>query len=168
MARNGISRREQTPAEASMTILFLPALYALCFRRSLDAASSEAPRADSPRAGEIRIWIKKTAARIADRVRGLISRPKPHVASLVLAALVLSAVVGATSAAERGTAEQRRACTPDVFKHCSEFIPDADRITVCLRQKVRELSPECRVVMTGLKKAEATVGQAPRNAGRRE
>ena len=44
----------------------------------------------------------------------------------------------------------------------------ADRITVCLRQKVRELSPECRVVMTGLKKAEATVGQAPRNAEHRE
>jgi len=33
---------------------------------------------------------------------------------------------------------------------------------------VRELSPECRVVMTGLKKAVATVGQAPRNAGLRE
>ena len=92
---------------------------------------------------------------------------KPHVASLVLTALFLSAVVGASSAAERGTAEARRACTPDVFKHCSEFIPDADRITVCLRQKVRELSPECRVVMTGVKKAEATVG-APRNAGHRE
>ena len=108
-----------------------------------------------------------STVRMADPVRGLISRRKPRVASLVLTALFLSAVVGASSATERGTAEARRACTPDVFKHCSEFIPDADRITVCLRQKVRELSPECRVVMTGVKKAEATVG-ASRNAGHRE
>jgi hypothetical protein len=41
---------------------------------------------------------------------------------------------------------------PDVFKHCAEFIPDPDRITACLRQKVRELGPECRVVMTERKK----------------
>jgi hypothetical protein len=88
--------------------------------------------------------------------------------AILAVALFISLLCGAASAAERGTAEQRRACTPDVFKHCSEFIPDAERITVCLREKVRELSPGCRVVMTGLKKAEATVGQAPRNAGRRE
>jgi hypothetical protein len=196
MARN-ISRREQTPAEASNDPVLIidqcTAILAVAFfisplcsaasaaerasperrrasmpkKRSLEAAGSEAPRVDSPQASKIRMWIEKTAARMAERVRGLISRPKPHVASLVLAALVLSTVVGSNSAAERGTAEARRACTPDVFKHCSEFIPDADRITVCLRQKVRELSPECRVVMTGVKKAEATVG-APRNAGHRE
>jgi hypothetical protein len=69
--------------------------------------------------------------------------------AIVVAMLLVSLMAGATSATEQGTEDQRRACTPDVFRHCSEFIPDPDRITVCLRAKVRNLSPDCRVVMSG-------------------
>jgi hypothetical protein len=72
-----------------------------------------------------------------------------HCVAILAIVLLLSLLGGAAFAAERGTPEQRRACTPDVFKHCGEFIPDADRITACLRQKVSDLSPECRVVMAG-------------------
>ncbi len=34
-------------------------------------------------------------------------------------------------------------CTPDVMRLCSEYIPDADRIVVCLKAKRRQLSPSC-------------------------
>ena len=69
-----------------------------------------------------------------------------HCVAIVTLALFLSLLGSVTFAADRGTPEQRRACTPDVLKYCGEFIPDADRITVCLRQKVRDLSPARRVV----------------------
>jgi hypothetical protein len=46
----------------------------------------------------------------------------------------------------QGTLEQRLACTPDVLRLCSAFIPDADQITVCLREKSSELSDACRTV----------------------
>ena len=39
------------------------------------------------------------------------------------------------------------ACTPDVFRLCSAFIPDTDQITTCLRQKNAELSDACRTAM---------------------
>jgi hypothetical protein len=68
------------------------------------------------------------------------------------AGLSIALLSGAAWTAERGTADERRACTPDVFKHCGEFIPNAERITTCLREKVRELSPDCRVVMIGPRK----------------
>jgi hypothetical protein len=46
----------------------------------------------------------------------------------------------------QGTPEQRMACTPDVFRLCSAFIPNADEITICLREKYAELSDVCRIV----------------------
>jgi len=70
----------------------------------------------------------------------------------VLTLFLPAIVVGAAATAERGSEEDRMACAPDVFRHCSEFIPNADRITACLRQRVRELSPECRIVMTRLRR----------------
>jgi hypothetical protein len=47
-------------------------------------------------------------------------------------------------AQEQGTADERQACEPDVNRLCSQFIPDRDKIILCLNQKVRELSPSCR------------------------
>jgi hypothetical protein len=46
----------------------------------------------------------------------------------------------------QGTLEQRLACTPDVLRLCSAFIPDADQITICLREKSSELSDACRTL----------------------
>lgn len=65
---------------------------------------------------------------------------------------VLSAVAmcgTATSAAAedgRGTMEQQMACTPDVWRLCSDQIPDRDRIVSCLRQNTPQLSGACRAV----------------------
>lgn len=64
--------------------------------------------------------------------------------------LVASGFVPAAStyAASRndGSDEARRACTPDVFRLCSEHIPNADKITACLRAKKSQLSPACKAV----------------------
>ena len=38
------------------------------------------------------------------------------------------------------------ACTPDVWRLCSDQIPDAGRITSCLRQNTPSLSGNCRAV----------------------
>jgi hypothetical protein len=64
------------------------------------------------------------------------------------AALVLVTAVapGIAAAQSQGSDEARRACTPDVFRLCSEFIPDAGKITACLKAKRDQLSPACAKV----------------------
>jgi hypothetical protein len=44
------------------------------------------------------------------------------------------------------TAEQRRACTPDVYRLCAAEIPSVPGITACLRRKKSSLSEACRAV----------------------
>jgi hypothetical protein len=44
------------------------------------------------------------------------------------------------------TAEQRRACTPDVYRLCAGEIPSVPAITACLRRKKASLSDACRAV----------------------
>jgi hypothetical protein len=64
-------------------------------------------------------------------------------------ALIFGGIVaqGAASAEEyRGTMEQQMACTPDVWRLCSDQIPDVQRITACLRQNTPQLSSGCRAV----------------------
>jgi hypothetical protein len=46
----------------------------------------------------------------------------------------------------RGTLQQQLACTPDVFRLCSEAMPDVNRIVACLRQNTDQLSDPCRAV----------------------
>jgi hypothetical protein len=46
----------------------------------------------------------------------------------------------------RGTWEQQKACTPDVWRLCGAQIPDADRIVACLRRNTPQLSDPCRAV----------------------
>lgn len=50
-------------------------------------------------------------------------------------------------AQDQGTDAERKACEPDVNRLCSQFIPDRDKIIVCLNQKIRQLNPACRSVM---------------------
>ena len=40
--------------------------------------------------------------------------------------------------------EQQQACTPDAMRLCGAYVPDVDRITVCMIQNKSQLSPECR------------------------
>jgi hypothetical protein len=65
--------------------------------------------------------------------------------ALVSTVLVLSAVllVAPVSAFAQGTDAQRDACTPDAFRLCAQYMPDADRITACLRNSGSRLSRPC-------------------------
>ena len=69
--------------------------------------------------------------------------------------VLLSAVVSPAPSFSQGTLEQRIACTPDVLRLCSAFIPNADEITACLREKNAELSDACRTA------SEAAMTQLP-------
>ena len=68
-------------------------------------------------------------------------------------ALGVALAIGGTVAASavsaeeyRGTMEQQMACTPDVWRLCSDQIPDVNRIVACLRQNTPQLSSGCRAV----------------------
>jgi hypothetical protein len=75
-----------------------------------------------------------------------------------LSLALLCATASPAPSFSQGTLEQRLACTPDVLRLCSAFIPDADEITICLREKNAELSDACRTAF------EAKMKQPP-NAG---
>jgi hypothetical protein len=68
---------------------------------------------------------------------------------------LLSATASPAPSFSQGTPEQRLACTPDVLRLCSAFIPNADEITVCLKERSPELSDACRTVF------EAEITQLP-------
>lgn len=64
-------------------------------------------------------------------------------------ALAVGGIVAQSAASAdeyRGTMEQQMACTPDVWRLCSDQIPDVNRITACLRQNTPQLSSGCRAV----------------------
>ena len=78
-------------------------------------------------------------------------------------ALAIGGIVaqGAASAEEyRGTMEQQMACTPDVWRLCSDQIPDVNRIVACLQQNTPQLSSGCRAVFQSNNQVQP---QAPRN-----
>jgi hypothetical protein len=62
--------------------------------------------------------------------------------------LVVGGIAAFSSVAEAqdGTPAQRNACKQDVFRLCSEYIPDRGAITACLQRNVGKLSPDCRTV----------------------
>jgi hypothetical protein len=63
------------------------------------------------------------------------------------AALGLIALAATSSArAEIATPEQKRACTPDVYRLCAGEIPNVRAITACLRRQKASLSGACRAV----------------------
>ncbi len=50
------------------------------------------------------------------------------------------------SAFALGSPEQRKACTPDVYRLCAGEIPNPRAITACLRRQKASLSDACRAV----------------------
>lgn len=64
-------------------------------------------------------------------------------------ALAIGGIVAQSAASAEefhGTMEQQMACTGDVWRLCSDQIPDVSRITACLRQNTPQLSSGCRAV----------------------
>jgi hypothetical protein len=67
----------------------------------------------------------------------------------------------------RGTWEQQMACTPDVWRLCSDQVPDVSRIVACLRQNTPQLSNNCRAVFESQANAQQQpAGRVPQAAPR--
>ena len=64
----------------------------------------------------------------------------------LVAATAILCETAAFAQENRGTPEQRAACTPDAFRLCSSYIPDPSRVEHCLRQNKADLSDACRSV----------------------
>ena len=55
------------------------------------------------------------------------------------------------------------ACTPDVWRLCSDQVPDVGRIVACLRQNTPQLSNNCRAVFeTNAEQQQANRGPTQR------
>jgi hypothetical protein len=61
-------------------------------------------------------------------------------------ALALTLLTGGSALADIATPEQKRACTPDVYRLCAGEIPNVRAITACLRRQKANLSEACRAV----------------------
>jgi hypothetical protein len=48
------------------------------------------------------------------------------------------------AASQAYTPEEQQACSGDAMRLCSAYIPDVDRITVCMIQNKSQLTPGCR------------------------
>ena len=64
----------------------------------------------------------------------------------IRALAVLLCATTASAQENRGTPEQRAACTPDAFRFCIGYILDPKRVEYCLRQNMSDLSAPCRSV----------------------
>lgn len=73
-------------------------------------------------------------------------RTQRIVLGLAIAIGGVGALAPASSQEYRGTWEQQMACTPDVWRLCSDQVPDVGRIVTCLRQNTPQLSSNCRAV----------------------
>ena len=65
--------------------------------------------------------------------------------TVALSLLVALATTG-FARAEIAIPEQKKACTPDVYRLCAGEIPNVRAITACLRRQRANLSDACRAV----------------------
>jgi hypothetical protein len=68
-------------------------------------------------------------------------------ASAAILGLVWAVGFAPAPAAAQGTPEQQQACTPDVMRLCSAFVPDVPKITVCMKRNWASVSPACRTAL---------------------
>jgi hypothetical protein len=76
---------------------------------------------------------------------------------IALGAALSIGAMAAQAQEYRGTMEQQMACTPDVWRLCSDQIPDANRIVACLQQNMPQLSSGCRAVFQSNNQAQPPV-----------
>ena len=82
--------------------------------------------------------------------------------------LALGLVSYSASSFALGTAEERQACTPDVFKLCSAEIPNVDKIIGCMKAKKSQLSPKCKAVFNAPAAPTTTASAKTRSMGTTE
>jgi hypothetical protein len=61
--------------------------------------------------------------------------------------VALTLASAGSASAFQGSPEQRRACTPDVYRLCAGEIPNVRAITACLQRQKGNLSQACRAAM---------------------
>jgi hypothetical protein len=61
-------------------------------------------------------------------------------------ALLFALFTAGSALAASATPEQRKACTPDVYRLCAGEIPNVRAIISCLRRQKASLSEACRAV----------------------
>ena len=66
---------------------------------------------------------------------------------IVLSSAMTFALVSASAAQDRGSADDQAACEPEVHRLCDRFIPDETQIVACLKAQRAQLVPACRKVM---------------------
>lgn len=76
-------------------------------------------------------------------------------------AVALSVLCYPTASIALGTADERAACTPEVFRLCSSEIPNVDRIITCLKKQKNNLKPDCRAVFNKPETATRSIGSTP-------
>jgi hypothetical protein len=96
---------------------------------------------------------------VESRKKWILFRPTPLTQWRVSLAL-LAATASPAPSFSQGTLEQRLACTPDVLRLCSAFIPNADEITICLREKNAELSDACKTAFEAEMKQRSSAGDS--------
>jgi hypothetical protein len=70
---------------------------------------------------------------VTENLAGIrISTPHVHLAWVLVPFIWLFS--NGTAYAEIATPEQKRACTPDVYRFCAGEIPNVHAITLCLRR----------------------------------
>lgn len=79
--------------------------------------------------------------------------------ALAVAAVVAVSTCSTAFAENRGTADQREACTPDVLRLCYSSIFSVKAIISCMEEKKDQLSPACRKVFSAIE-----LGRGPRLA----
>jgi hypothetical protein len=71
---------------------------------------------------------------------------RPLLQRFAMMVSVALALIASSTAGRAFTAEQQRLCTGDAFRLCGSEIPNLERITLCMRQRIAELSQGCRSV----------------------
>jgi len=66
--------------------------------------------------------------------------------SRIVSVCIALAAAGYATPSTAATAEERAACTPDVFRLCSSDIPNVERIVACMKRERSKLSPACAAV----------------------
>ena len=67
---------------------------------------------------------------------------------LAITLLSLSVPTGAFAQAQRGTADEQKACTRDVQRHCRSVIDQGDLVVLaCLQQNRAKISAACDQVL---------------------
>jgi hypothetical protein len=64
------------------------------------------------------------------------------------AAIFTALCFGFAAASAQQTSDAESACTPDVFRLCSNQIPNRGKIVACLRRNKAQLSPGCKKIFS--------------------